>query len=162
MHDNTISFAKGIELERCELFTYIYAQTMNKNSCLFLNKAFIIHEDSKSFRFLSKKIYPHLTTVIINRTYKIPLLTIRNMFDGLANVRCTNCSLYDTLYKLLFRITSMCCFSTMQLVHTLDGAFNCGNLLTICLYYNVLRLLRLGSLYLQRHKWLLFSRVVWK
>ena len=86
LHDNTISFAKGIELERYELFTHIYARTMNKNSCLFLNKVFIILEDSKSFRFLSKKIYPHLRTVIINRTYKIPLLTTGNMFDGPADV----------------------------------------------------------------------------
>ena len=83
---NTISFAKDIKLVRDELSTPIFAQTTNKNSYLFLNKVFIILEDSKSFRFFSKKIYLHLTTVIINKAYEIPLLTIGNRFDGSADV----------------------------------------------------------------------------
>ncbi|XP_034710743.1 uncharacterized protein LOC117933477 isoform X2 [Vitis riparia] len=38
---------------------------------------------------------------------------------------CTNCSLCDALHKLLFGIASLCCFPTMQSVHTLDDAFSC-------------------------------------
>jgi hypothetical protein len=83
---NAISFAKDIELVRGELSTPICAQTTNKSSCLFLNKVFIILEDSKSFRIFSKKIYPHLMTVIINKAYEIPLLTIGNRFDGFVDV----------------------------------------------------------------------------
>jgi hypothetical protein len=133
---------------------------MNKSSCLFLNKVFIILKDSKSFKFLSKKIYPHITVVIINKTYEVPLLIAGNKFDGSQKSTCTNYSFCNAFHELLIEIASLCCFPTVQSMHVLDGAFNCGNRLTICLYCNILRLLKLKCPYLQCHKWLLFSRVV--